>query len=692
MNKGRQYIGTNDLRFMGKPDSRPGNPLSGFGSSSTLGNVQPVNSSDPNGVPGEYQSLPGPCPHSNQDFGFCRWDVKDYLDILPSIERFNVLARGAYNFTDTIQGYTELSYFEVETIVRNRPAGTRATWFIPSTLSLNSSMNTFLPVGHPDNPFSASGEVARLDYVDAALGGAKLSYRTDVQRYLLGIKGRNYGWDWDLAGLYIRSGTGITYGNLYNYDRLLQGLAGTGPYGYYRIGANAPLNNAAIYDWIAPDLSWKAVSENTIVDAKASRDIYMLEGGQMALAVGFEFRREALNNPGAPGTYTGSVLGLNYSAAFGSRNVNAIYAELYAPILKSLDVTAAIRYDHYSDVGGTTNPKIGVKWTQIPSLALRGTWETAFRAGGLYETSIANATAGSSVVVDPVRCPVTNSPADCAASVLGIFTGNPYLRPETSTTYTVGAIWEPVSGLSGTLDYWNIDVKDQITLGSLQATVNNPSNFPAAQIGRDTNPLPGIPNSGTLLYIQAPYQNANIVKTAGIDLDIVWKQSFQGWGTLTTEFQWTHVFKYQQTFSNGVSLNYVGTQGAYDVSSAAGTPADRMNLIVGWQRGPWNVTGTVRYVSDYTETPFKGAAIPEGCLSTLSNDACHVSSFTTLDLSASYKGCKNWQIFGSIINVFNRIAPFNPAAAYGGINYNFNWASTGGTGTQFNLGARYTFQ
>ena len=57
-----------------------------------------------------------------------------------------------------------------------------------------------------------------------------------------------------------------------------------------------------------------------------------------------------------------------------------------------------------------------------------------------------------------------------------------------------------------------------------------------------------------------------------------------------------------------------------------------------------------------------------------------------------YAGFRDWQVFGSIINVFNRLAPFNPAAAYGNINYNFNYAYSGATGTQFNLGMRYTFR
>ncbi len=45
-----------------------------------------------------------------------------------------------------------------------------------------------------------------------------------------------------------------------------------------------------------------------------------------------------------------------------------------------------------------------------------------------------------------------------------------------------------------------------------------------------------------------------------------------------------------------------------------------------------------------------------------------------------------------MINVFNRIAPFDVQAAYGNYNYNYNYASTGATGTQFNAGFRYTFQ
>jgi len=700
MNKGKDYVGTNNLTFMGLADQRAGQPALGFGTGSLNGvvrTVNPVTGALVGGGP--YSSLPlTACDPSNIVNGFCRYDVKDFLDIMPQVERFNVFARGSYNFTDTIQGYTELSYFDVKTHTRNTPTSARNTWFNPQTLSLQDSTAIFLPVGHPDNPFNAQNLGARLYYTDASLGGRDADYDTATQRYLAGVKGTNYSWDWDVAGLYIKTDTDATRFGFMSYDRFQQGLAGTSPFGYYRVGsASSGLNSADFRSYLAPPRSWTITSENTIFDAKASRDLYKLEGGQLALAVGYEFRKEEVNNPGTPGTDTGNVMGLGYSAAFGSRNVNAIFAELYAPVLKNLELTAAVRFDDYSDVGNTTNPKIGVKWTVVPQLVLRGTWATAFRAPGLYETSTANATAGFVTARDPIRCPVTQSGADCNATVLDINTGNPFIKPERSDTWTVGVIWEPVPGLSGTLDYWNINTKDQITIGSVAAVLACPTCFPAATVGRDTNNLPGIPNSGTVLYVSTPFQNANTVKTDGIDLDVVWKQSLKEWGTLTTELQWTHIINYSQTLA-GVEYKYAGTSGNYDVSSGSGTPEDRFNVIIGWNRGPWQVTGTVRYVSGYDEIPYQGVSStvndPDSqCLGLqYAGTNCRVASFTTLDLSASYSGFKNWQIFGSVINVFNRIAPLDVQAAYGGYNYNYNYAGTGATGTQFNLGVRYTFQ
>ena len=703
MNQGKKYVGTNDLTFMSLADQRAGQPALGFGTGSLNGVVRSVNPTTGALVGGgPYTTLPlTNCDPGLIVNGFCRYDVKDFLDIQPEVERLNVFARGTYNFTPSVQGYAEASYFQVKTQTRNTPSSARANWYDPSTNTIQSSVNIFLPVGHPDNPLNAQNLGGRLYYTDGSLGGRDANYETDTQRYLAGAKGAHWGWDWDVAGLYIKTETDVTRTGFFQYDRLQQGLAGTSPFGYYRVGsATSGLNSQAFRDYMSPSLNYTIKSENTIFDAKASRDLYKLQGGQLALARWLRIPARRVEQSGCAG-YRPPATSSGWATppAFGNRNVNAVFAELYAPVLRNLEITAAVRFDDYSDVGNTTNPKIGVKWTVVPQLVLRGTYATAFRAPGLYETSTANATAGFTTARDPVRCPVTGLTADCNGTVLGINTGNPFIKPETSDTYTAGVIWEPIPGLSGTLDYWNIETKDQITIGSVAAVLANPGGFPAATVGRDTNNLPGIPNSGTVLYVSTPFQNANTVKTDGIDLDIVWRQSLKEWGTLTTQYQWTHIFNYSQTFANGETFKYAGTSGNYDVSSGSGTPEDRMNLIIGWTRGPWNVTGTVKYVSGYDEIPYQGLSTDvnnhgadAGCLGLqYAGTDCTVSSFTTLDLAASYKGFKNWEIFGSVINVFNRIAPYAPAAAYGLINYNYNYAYSGATGTQFNAGVRYTF-
>jgi iron complex outermembrane receptor protein len=683
----RQYVGTNDLTFMGLPDSRPGNPLSGYGTASLVGNVRPVNSLNPNGPAGAYQSLPGCAAANMDDQGFCRWDTKDYLQIQPTTENINVLAKGAYQINATTQAYAEFSYFQSKVTTSFTPQGVRSTWYNTAGSTVVSSSNIYLPVGHPDNPFNADDQVARLYYAAADVGGRNSTFQDDTQRYLLGIKGTNWGWDWDAGAMYITNDGKIRENGYLNYQNLLQALNGQGGFGYYRIGANANLNNPAIYSYIAPALSFDTRSENTQFDFKASRDLMKLEGGQLGLAVGAEFRREELSNPGENEVYLGNVIGLGYSSAQASRNVTALYGELYAPLLKNLEVTAALRYDNYTDYGSNWAPKVGVKYTPVRELVLRGTYSTGFRAPGPYESGN-SATNGFTSVVDPVRCPITDSPADCGSGTAGVIAiGNPQLQPEKSQSWTAGLVWEPVPGLSGTLDYWNIETKQVINGADAQLVVNDPAAFPNALVLRDTNNIPGIPNSGTVLAVATPFLNDYKQKTDGIDLSARYRFDMKTSGALTTALEWTHILHFTREYNDGTSYEYAGTHGPTALSSSAGIPQDRLNVTLGWEMGPWNVTGIVRYVGPMDTIEAK--ELPE-CLQPDFNN-CTVASFTTLDLSAAYKGFKNWEIFGSVINVFNRIAPLDVQAAYGGYNYNYNYANSGATGTQFFAGARFTF-
>ena len=100
-----------------------------------------------------------------------------------------------------------------------------------------------------------------------------------------------------------------------------------------------------------------------------------------------------------------------------------------------------MRYDQYSDFGGTWNPKLGFKARATDWMAFRGTYSTAFRAPGAAEVG------GSSF----------------GFTSFGILSqGDPNLKPEEAKSYTIGAIFEPVRDFSATIDYWRIDREDEI--------------------------------------------------------------------------------------------------------------------------------------------------------------------------------------------------------------------------------------
>lgn len=684
-----KYIGSDDFRPLGFDDERGGNPFSGFGSSSLVGNVAPVDAANPQGPRGTIISLPGCNPANVDPDGYCRFEYKDYIPIQPKTEKYNVFAKGTMNFNENLQGYAEFGYFKSKVDAIGTPSFSRSIWPDVRDSTVISSTLIFLPVGHPDNPFSGTNQVARLYYETGELGGRNGFFDTDTQRYLVGLKGSNWDWEWDAGALYIKSKTDSVYTGFLNYSNFLQALAGQGGFGYYRIGANSGLNNPGIYGFVAPNLVSDLDTSTSSIDFKATRDLMQLPGGPLGIAVGAEYRREQLDNPGIPGTFGGEIMGLGYSAGNSTRNVTAAFVELNAPVMKNLELSAAARIDHYSDYGNSTTPKIGVRWTPVPQLLLRGTYAEGFRAPGPYENGNSS-TAGFTSFVDPIRCPVTGNPADCGGgNVVSITGGNKDIKPEKSKSYTLGVVWEPMPGLSGTADYWKITRRDEIVQGDPQAILDNPTGFPQAVIIRDVEDpaFPGL--AGPLLAITTPYLNANQTKTDGVDLSARYRWNMKEWGSLTTEAQWTHIMHFERTLTDGTTSEYAGTHGPTALSSSAGTPKDRANLILGWERGPWNVTGIVKYVSGMDDIESKGG----DCLHPdLLGESCRVASFTTLDLTASYEGFKNWKIYGSILNVFNKLAPFDPQAGYSNINYNYNFAQSGAIGTFFTIGARYTFK
>src|SRR5262249_7592939 len=151
------------------------------------------------------------------------------------------------------------------------------------------------------------------------------------------------------------------------------------------------------------------------------------------------------------------------------RNAWAMFTEAQVPILKTLEANFAVRFDHYSDFGGTTNPKLSLRWQPSRTLLLRASVGTGFRAPELDSIHYPYFYGTTGNLDDPLRCPITRSAQDCGVNFNARFGGNPVLQPERSTQWGAGGVWSAAPGIVLGLDYYDIQLKDAIIAPSTAA-------------------------------------------------------------------------------------------------------------------------------------------------------------------------------------------------------------------------------
>ncbi|HRD85322.1 MAG TPA: TonB-dependent receptor, partial [Rubrivivax sp.] len=263
-----------------------------------------------------------------------------------------------------------------------------------------------------------------------------------------------------------------------------------------------------------PTIFDDSLARVTQVDLKLARDLMPLPGGMLGLALGLEVRRESIRLDPTTGTERGNIIGLGYSAYAGARTLQAAYAEVLAPLTRQVELSAALRADHYSDVGNSTTPKLGVKYSPSRQLALRGSLSEGFRAPSAAENGKGGLAAFSSAV-DPLRCSLGVQSACSAFSVAVITSPNPDLVPETSKSQTAGLVFEPLPGTLLALDAWQIERRNEINQETTSAAIA------AGKVARDPSTATGIAGDpGAITAVLARYINSARSTVRGVDLDL----------------------------------------------------------------------------------------------------------------------------------------------------------------------------
>jgi iron complex outermembrane receptor protein len=487
------------------------------------------------------------------------------------------------------------------------------------------------------------------------LGPTVLHHANETARATIDLEGRLGAWDYksSLWSALYRSHTSFRSGFVNSYG-LLAGVANgkLNPFGLQNEEGRAYLDSISTNGQTASS----GLNRLHGLDLSGSRELMEMAGGPMMLALGASAYHDSAYNSIPPtvvqsGGQTGTTQAANDRA---SRNVAAAYAELELPVTKALNVNVAVRTDHYSDFGSTTNPKLSFRYKANDMVMLRGAIGTGFRAPTLSERyfGAVNGPTGltSDAYNDPVLCPGGPAGGNTGGTALPgynpsrvcnarqpINTGaNPNVGPERSTTINFGAVFTPTRNLLVSLDYFNVKLRDAIGQLAQDSIFTDPAY--ANLFMRDAN--------RNLLWVDDRRTNLGGLHTEGIDITTTYTFPRTPIGRFGVQLDGTYLHRFDTQVENGgewiSSINKFG-------------PLDDNVMNFRWKHG-----ASVKWTS------------PKGAWSTTLNQQFkqsfedrnanslfyhRIESYTVFNWSLTYAGVRKMKVVVGVNNLFDRDPP-----------------------------------
>lgn len=615
-----------------------------------------------------------------------RFDTRVGTSVRPSVERVNLYLTGHYDVTDNVEAFGEVGYYRAVSEATQPPVVNLNAIWIPATnywnpfgpTTLNGAPNPNRLPGLTNVP--AAGlpvQMTNYRYVDT--GFQRVRVENYQSRILAGLRGQWNGFDWETALTYSEAEAEDRSPNI-NMTALQQQLALSTPDAYNPFsggcaatptyGDCSPSSQAAI-DAIVFDLVRKSRTSLTMADFKMSRpDLFALPAGNVGVAFGLEARRETQSDDrdaNVDGTYTftdmvtGETNLSNVAAVSpnpdtrGSRNVGSAYVEFAVPLVSpemdvplvhSLNMQLAGRYEHYSDFGSVAKPKIALAWDLVEGVRLRGSYSEGFRAPNLEQT---NATEYARLAsgIDYIRCEADiragriASMTACGQNTAGVslrVAGNPDLEPEESTNTSFGIVLQPTfipeeyGQFTLTVDRWRIKQEQIVGLLGAQTALTldylnrveggaNPLVNRAAPTADDIDFFDGtgITPVGVVTSINDRFINLQPQTAGGLDIGFNWSLRRTRFGSFSVSVDASKLTEFTRDPGDIVNALYAAREaGTIDPLTALpdstqligqnGRPEWRVSTSVTWNKGPWRVGYSTQYMSSFEQPDLLGAS------------------------------------------------------------------------------------
>lgn len=400
--------------------------------------------------------------------------------------------------------------------------------------------------------------------------------------------------------------------------------------------------------------------------AKLDGALFTLPGGEVRFAAGGGYGDETFERDG-------EELERDRTFIFGEAFVPIVGPEQDVPGIHRLEITGALRWTNYSEFDSNTSPRVGLLWSPLEGINLRGTYSEAFRAPALFQLTQTGGNGTGYFIFPPalLGLPDPFSTDGSTVYLLAQGSNNPNLGPETSESYTLGFDIDRtgIDGLTLSGTYFNIDYVDRVSppdTNNGNTALLDPSAIPiifddapsrdliaeltenATAIaflnlsGADTTDLDSIASVVTV-SIDNRIRNIASSKVEGLDFSFNYNKD-AAWGNFTLGGNLTYLI-------DSTILPVPGSPVIEELNRPL-QPVDlRLRAFAGVSRGGFSGQLNLNYVDDYSD-PFQTPEVDIG-------------SWTTLDLNLSYdfEGINSQILNGlqlslNVTNLFDRDPPF----------------------------------
>ncbi len=553
-------------------------------------------------------------------------DYTSQYTLIQPLKRLNASAFFKYDVLDNVQAYGRFMFSNIKTT--GAPRSGQAPAVINAVYGINSS-NTFLPA-EARNLLTFVDGVAqvRINRSLGELGVITADNDRDTQQLQLGVRGSlTDAISWDVYAQGGRSAESVVVngdGAKANFPGLVNTVDLFGP--------GADLSGLAQ----AFKYGDRTRKQNVFAASLSgdSSDFFKLPAGPVGFALGAEARREKGvfdYNPNLAQSFRQGAESAPPVPPFF--NANEYYGELLIPVLaklpfvKNFSIEGAYRSSSYEKSVGSDNTyssdKIGASWTVTDDLRFRATRQSVIREPnfGEFANPIFSIPFANLVNVARLRpryqgdpCVLgTGNAAQCArfgtpavgsynsldgAQLTGgyFFGGNPDIKAERGKTTTFGAVITPkaLPGLSVTLDFYNIDLKDAV--GQIQPVdaltscyITDPSADNPLCLAVTRDPVTGKIKDGFPVD-----RNLAFIKQKGIDLDASFKHDLPA-GMMARKLAWQYQASFVQTYTiqKNAVLAPIDCKGSYGFRCSS----DAVSLVAPAYRHRASVAATFNTVT-----------------------------------------------------------------------------------------------